>query len=63
MALRCHERFLRNVWYFKDVEAEFIVQVALKLVGHVYCPEEVVTPGFLYIVKSGVALCARRNCS
>ena len=32
VALRCHERFLRNVWYFRDVEHEFIVQVRTRSV-------------------------------
>ena len=30
--------------------------MALILTGKVFCPEEVITPGFMYIVRSGVAL-------
>ena len=33
-----------------------VVQVSLILTGKVFCPEEVITPGFMYIVRSGVAL-------
>jgi len=60
VALRCSESFLRNVYFLRDVESEFLVQISLNLSARVFGPSEVITPGFLYFVRTGVVLYAMK---
>ena len=54
--LRVMAPLLRRVWYFRELDEEVLVQISVNMVPKVFAPTEVCTPGFLYIVKSGVAL-------
>lgn len=49
------ERWLKHVWFLKDAEDGFMVQLSLNLHPSVFAPEEQPPVGHLYIVHRGVA--------
>jgi hypothetical protein len=50
------ERWLRHVWFLKDAEDGFMVQLALNLQAAVFAPHEQPPVGNLYIVHRGLAI-------
>mgnify|MGYP002632495033 CR=1 FL=1 len=64
VALRCNARWLLRVPYLKDVQQRsFMVHLALLLTPIVFAPNELITPGFLYIMHRGVVLVSGRICT
>eukprot|EP00966_Prymnesium_polylepis_P014690 339403-Prymnesium_polylepis.1 len=55
VAIYVHEEWLLKVWFFRTVESDFLVQVALHLTALVFSPGEFAPSGFLYIIRSGLA--------
>lgn len=56
VTLLCNEKWIRNVWFFKGCEEDFLIQVALSMTPAVYVPDETVPPGNLYVLHSGMVL-------
>ena len=56
VTLLCNEKWIRNVWFFKGCEEEFLIQVALSMTPAVYVPDETVPPGNLYVLHTGMVL-------
>lgn len=56
----CNGNMLSRVPCFNLVGNEFIARVANVLRACVFTPSEQVTPGYFYIVHSGVLLCENR---
>ena len=60
VSIYVHEEWLLKVWFFRKVESDFLIQVALHLTALVFSPGEFAPPGFLYIIHSGIASCDGR---
>ena len=56
VTLLCNEKWIRNVWFFRGCEEDFLIQVALSMTPAVYVPDETVPPGNLYVLHSGMVL-------
>lgn len=51
-----NERWMRNIWFLKDAEKEFIIHLALALTPMIFAPSELAPLGYLFIVHKGLAL-------
>ena len=56
VAWEVNSRWLRKVWFLREAEQPFLVQVAITLGAMVFAPGEMAGNGFLYIVHRGIAL-------
>uniref|UniRef100_A0A7S3B3S5 Potassium channel domain-containing protein n=1 Tax=Haptolina ericina TaxID=156174 RepID=A0A7S3B3S5_9EUKA len=53
---RVNQRWLERVWFLRNAEPSFLLQMALHLEPIVFAPGELAPPGSLYIVHRGIAL-------
>lgn len=56
VAWECNKAWLQRIWFLKGASQALLVQLALRLVPHVFAPGEICPPGRMYIVHRGVAL-------
>jgi hypothetical protein len=56
VAWRINERWLRRVWFLREADQAFIIQVALLLSPVVFAPGELTAAGWMYIIHRGIAL-------
>jgi len=54
-------RWMFDVWFFKEVEFECLVQVALRVHAFVFTPGELAPTGYLYVVRRGLAIYCGRS--
>jgi len=57
VVLRVNEKWLRPVWFLRDAQEQFMIELALSMTPLLFAPGEMVPPGNLYIVYRGIALC------
>merc|ERR1719482_1835459 len=53
---KVNERWLRHVWFLRQAEDSFMVQLSLHLEAAVFAPAELCPSGYMYIVHRGIAL-------
>ena len=53
---KINERWLRHVWFLRQAEDKFMVELSLKLNAAVFAPAELCPPGYMYISHRGIAL-------
>ena len=53
---KINERWLRHVWFLRDAEDKFMVQLSLNLAAAVFAPAELCPNGYMYISHRGIAL-------
>ena len=53
---KINEKWLRHVWFLKEAEDSFMVQLSLHLTAAVFAPAELCPSGYMYIVHRGIAL-------
>jgi len=55
VAMHCNRVWMKQVWFFEKAEIGFLMQIALRTRAMVFTPNELLSPGFLYIVHRGIA--------
>ena len=56
VAVQTSEKYIKRIWYLKNVDSGFMAQLAMRLEPMVFAPSELVPVGKMYICHRGIAL-------